>query len=174
MHEMNWFYEYMKKEEVSYDDLKKILRIRKSKLPAYEAVVQDIMKRKPCFAEVRRTDGISEPKYRIIGYDKAKEMVFLQAKTGRYESSKDQEVKPLKIDEFIFGPYEIYDQVNPEVSYFYMMNSSEYEDLHIKDPEVTGEARRGVWLHLFSVQAKHQLENFQKRPLTVGCPLVNF
>lgn len=129
MHEMNWFYEYMKKEEVSYDDLKKILRIRKSKLPAYEAVVQDIMKRKPCFAEVRRTDGISEPKYRIIGYDKAKEMVFLQAKTGRYESSKDQEVKPLKIDEFIFGPYEIYDQVNPEVSYFYMMNSSEYEDL---------------------------------------------
>lgn len=105
------------KEESTFEEIERAIRLFSRKLPAYEYLIRKYMTDEYCRAVVVRSDGIEEPHYRIIGYDAERRSVFLQAKTGLYGSTKNQEVKHLDIEEFIFGLYLIWNVIDPVEQY---------------------------------------------------------
>lgn len=122
-------YQYLKKEESTFEEIERAIRLFSRKLPAYEYLIRKYMTDEYCRAVVVRSDGIEEPHYRIIGYDAERRSVFLQAKTGLYGSTKNQEVKHLDIEEFIFGLYLIWNVIDPVEQYTLQKYESSDEEL---------------------------------------------
>ena len=119
-------FRYLKKAGSNYEEAADAVSIRNQELPAYEYLIRKYLSMDHCQAVVVRSDGIQEARYTIVGYDSDHQTVFLQARTGAYGSSKDQEIKSLEIEEFIFGPYKIWDTVDPVVQYKYQT----YEEMN--------------------------------------------
>lgn len=112
-------FHYLKKEGSSYEEAAQAVQTRNEEIPAYEYLIRKYLSSEHCHAVVVRSDGIEEPRYTITGYDPDHRTVFVQARTGAYGSSKNQEMKSLEIEEFIFGPYRIWDTVDPVAQYEY-------------------------------------------------------
>lgn len=123
-------YKHLKDEDVTYKDVEEWIQLLKKHLPAYEQLIQKYISAVDCTAVLVKSDAYDQPHYRIIGYDSDQRVVFAQLKPRSYDYSKGPDIKQFDIEEFIFGPYRIWDTVNPMDQY----NLQRLEDAMVELP----------------------------------------
>lgn len=106
-------FHYLKKEGSNYDEVTNAVQLRNENLPAYEELIHEYLSMEKSSAIVVRKNEFQKVYYSLVGYDDDQRRVFLKEKDESTKESQNEKIMSLEIEEFIFGPYQIWDIVDP-------------------------------------------------------------
>lgn len=110
-------FHYLKKEGSNYDEVTNAVQLRNENLPAYEELIHEYLSMEKSSAIVVRKNEFQKVYYSLVGYDDDQRRVFLKEKDESTKESQNEKIMSLEIEEFIFGPYQIWDIVDPMERY---------------------------------------------------------